>query len=207
MTAAHRRATDGRLAADTGFSLLELVVATGIAAVIALPAMARLDAGLGRVRAEAGARQVAAWLARSRAQALSSGRSAGVRFHWTGHTIRMERVLDGNGNGLRTEELQGGVDHRLGAPVRLDELVAGARFGVAATLPAIDGGDALAAGADPVRFGSSGVASFSARGTSTPGTVYVCGSGGEQYAVRVLGATGRIRVLRFDPVRGAWQEA
>jgi prepilin-type N-terminal cleavage/methylation domain-containing protein len=203
---ARTRTPHGGLRADRGFSFAELLVATGIVAVLALPAMARLDVGLGRVRAEAGARQVAAWLARSRAQALSSGRSAGVRFERTASVIRMERILDGNGNGLRTADLEAGVDRRLGAPVRLEALVPGARFGVDAALPAIDGGASLPAGADPVRFGGSDVASFSARGTSTPGTVYVCGSDREQYAVRVLGATGRIRVLRFDRVRGMWQE-
>ncbi|MPZ19596.1 MAG: prepilin-type N-terminal cleavage/methylation domain-containing protein [Luteitalea sp.] len=205
MTTAYPRTTDRSLVADPGFSLLELLVATSLVAVVALPAMARLDAGLGRVRGEAGARQVAAWLAWSRAQALSSGRSAGVRFDRTASTIRMERVLDRNGNGLRTEDLDTGMDHRVGTPVRLDELVPGARFAVATALPGIDDAPSLPAGANPVRFGSSDVASFSARGTSTPGTIYVCGSDQEQYAVRVLGATGRIRVLQFDRVRGVWQ--
>lgn len=206
MTTAREGKTAGRLMADTGFSLAELLVVTGIVAVLALPAMVRLDAGLGRVRAEAGARQVAGWLARSRAQAVSSGRSAGLRFEQTRDGIRMERVLDGDEDGLRAEDLEAGVDRRLGAPVLLEELVPGARFGVAATLPAIDGGGSLPRGANPVRFGRSELVSFSGRGTGTPGTVYVCGPDQDQYAVRVLGATGRIRVLQFDRVRGAWRE-
>jgi hypothetical protein len=40
-------------------------------------------------------------------------------------------------------------------------------------------------------------------GTATSGTLYVQGSRA-QYAVRVLGATGRTRVLKYERGSGAW---
>jgi hypothetical protein len=43
--------------------------------------------------------------------------------------------------------------------------------------------------------------SFTPDGTASSGTVYVRGRGGAQYAVRVLGATARTRVLRYDVER------
>ncbi|MPY88133.1 MAG: hypothetical protein GEU99_09440 [Luteitalea sp.] len=204
MSGSQARTPPRALASPAGFSVVELLVTTALVVVIAVPAIARLDAGLGRVRAEAGARQVAARLAAARAHALSSGRSTAVRFERSADTIRMAQVLDGNGNGLRTVDVMSGVDRRVRRPVRLEELVPGARFGIAADLPAIDEESGLAAGSKPIRFGDSDMASFSARGTATPGTAYVRGPDSEQYAVRVLGATGRIRVLRFDRMRGLW---
>jgi hypothetical protein len=41
-------------------------------------------------------------------------------------------------------------------------------------------------------------------GTSSSGTLYLHGRTRAQYAVRVLGVTGRIRTLRFDEPRGRW---
>ena len=57
---------------------------------------------------------------------------------------------------------------------------------------------------DPVRIGSSSLMSFTPLGTATPGTIYLRGRDGSQYAVRVLGATGRTRVLRDAPGTREW---
>ena len=50
--------------------------------------------------------------------------------------------------------------------------------------------------ADGVRIGSSRLLTMSADGTATSGTLYIRGRRG-QYAVRVLGATGRTRMLQY----------
>jgi hypothetical protein len=47
--------------------------------------------------------------------------------------------------------------------------------------------------------------SFSALGTSSSGTLYVKSRGGAQYAVRVVGATARVRIFRFDSRARKWQ--
>ena len=57
---------------------------------------------------------------------------------------------------------------------------------------------------DPIRIGSSQIVTFTPIGTATSGTVYLHGRGVTQYAVRVLGVTGRTRVMRFDPGAGEW---
>jgi hypothetical protein len=46
--------------------------------------------------------------------------------------------------------------------------------------------------------------SFSAVGTSSSRTIYVRGADGSEYAVRVLGATGRTRVLRYLAASRTW---
>lgn len=61
---------------------------------------------------------------------------------------------------------------------------------------------ASAAG-DGVRIGTSRMLTLGPDGTATSGTLYVQGRKG-QYAIRVLGATGRTRVLRFDAGARQW---
>jgi hypothetical protein len=59
-------------------------------------------------------------------------------------------------------------------------------------------------GAAALRFGSVRMAVFSPMGTASPGTVVLLGPGDVQFAVRVAGATGRTRVLRFDYGSREW---
>ena len=57
---------------------------------------------------------------------------------------------------------------------------------------------------DPVRLGRSDTLTFSPFGTATSGTIFLRSEQGRQYAVRVLGATGRTRILEFRHAAGAW---
>ncbi len=49
------------------------------------------------------------------------------------------------------------------------------------------------------------MAVFSALGTSTPGSLYIRGRRDAQYAVRLFGQTGKIRVLKFDQKTRLWK--
>ena len=69
-------------------------------------------------------------------------------------------------------------------------------------MPPIGGASASPAG--PVRFGSGTTLTVSPLGTATGGTIYLRGRGGHQAAVRVFGATGRVRVLTFEAGAGEW---
>ena len=48
--------------------------------------------------------------------------------------------------------------------------------------------------------------SFTPLGTASSGTLYLRGRDGSEYAVRVLGATGRTRVLRYEAITRTWVE-
>ena len=61
-------------------------------------------------------------------------------------------------------------------------------------------------GTDPIRLGSGNIASFSALGTSSTGTVYIRSRRDAQYAVRIYGETGRTRMLKFEPRTGRWRQ-
>jgi hypothetical protein len=59
---------------------------------------------------------------------------------------------------------------------------------------------------DPVRAGSSDILTLSPNGTATSATLYICGPTRSQYAVRVLGTTGRTRVFHFSRASSTWIE-
>jgi hypothetical protein len=53
--------------------------------------------------------------------------------------------------------------------------------------------------------GRSSLISFSPLGTGTSGTLYLAADEGPQMALRIFGATGRMRVLRFEEPTGQWR--
>jgi hypothetical protein len=116
-----------------------------------------------------------------------------LRFEDGRSGIAFRMYVDGNHNGVRTGDITTGIDVPLEPAVRLADLYPGVAI-------AIDGG----AGTDPVRLGPSNLLSFTPLGTSTPGSIFVRGRDGSQFAVRVLGATGRARVERYVPHRRTW---
>ena len=104
--------------------------------------------------------------------------------------------VDGNRNGVRTNDIASHVDQPLGDRASLSDLFSGVAIAVSG-----------AAGSDPLRIGSSNLLSFTPLGTATSGTIYVRGRDGSQFAIRVLGATGRVRVQRYLPRTRAWVDA
>jgi hypothetical protein len=57
---------------------------------------------------------------------------------------------------------------------------------------------------EDLRIGATPLLSLSPLGTATSGTLYIRGRDGTRMGVRILGATGRTRLLRYDPRSGAW---
>jgi hypothetical protein len=156
-------------------------------------------------RTRAAARYLSALIVDARFRAIRSWNTTGLRFEPASPDYRYTSVEDGNGNGLRTAEIQRGVDRTLGEAERLDGHFAGVAFGILDNVPDADGQPAN--GSDGVRLGTSKILSLNGDGTATSGTLYLHGRQRTQYAVRVLGVTGRVRVLRFDFVSGRWGDA
>jgi hypothetical protein len=154
-------------------------------------------------RAIGAARYLAALLQRERIEAVRTGRVCGLRFDDDGSAIGFARVADGNGNGLRSTEIADGIDLVRGPRVRIADAFAGVRFAIVDAVPSIDGGPGLAAGADPVRIGSS-ILAFAPTGSATSGTLYLASGDGRQFAIRILGATGRVRIFEFDRATARW---
>ena len=112
--------------------------------------------------------------------------------------------VDGNRNGVRTADISDGANPEIQKSERLVDLFPGVDFGAVPGLPSVEPGSPPP-GEDPVRFGSSSMAVFTALGTSTPGSLYIRGRRDAQYAVRLFGQTGKIRVLKFNPRTRMWR--
>ena len=163
--------------------------------VLAGIAVSPLLAGLDRARGTAAARYVAQQCGAARFQAVARSAVVALRFRERGGEYEIEMFLDGNRNGVRTEEINRQIDALIKPAERLSHLFPGVRIGVAPE---------LRIGKDPVTFGPSGLVSFSPLGTASSGSIYVLGKDRTQFAVRVLGATARTRLQRYDPIRGIW---
>jgi hypothetical protein len=157
------------------------------------PALVTLDSS----RAYGAARYVASRLALARMQAVVRGASVAVRFDKDQIGFHVTTFVDGNRNGVRSTDIAAGIDRPIEEPVRLFQLFPGVDFGLE-----MDGG-ALS----PIQIGNTTLLSFSPAGTATSGSVYVRGRDGSQYVIRVLGGTGRTRLLRYDERRGDWGSA
>jgi hypothetical protein len=163
-------------------------------------------AGIDDLRVSGAARHVSARLQRARMEAVMRSTMVGIQFTQTpGGSYRYAVYLDGNRNGVLTRDIQHGVDSLLTPDECLPDQFPGVEFGAIPGLPPVDPGG-TAPGADPIRLGSGNIASFSALGTATSGTVYLRGRREAQYAVRIFGETGKTRILKFEPRTRRWKQ-
>jgi hypothetical protein len=191
--------------AERGATIFEVAVVAGLVALLGVVSVPLLAQAASDARAHAAARYLATRVQTARVEAVRRGAHVALRFesHPTGP--RFTTYVDGNGNGVRSADIALGIDWPLGPSDALRDHFGDADLRVVFSTPGIEGGPAMVMGSDPVRFGSSAMLSWSPLGSSTSGTLYVAGPRGPQLAVRVFGATGRVRVLRFDPGAGQWR--
>jgi len=186
------------------FSLIELVFVVGLAATLGAAAVPQLLTSLDDIRAAAAARYLAGRLQLAKMEAVGRGRSVALRFVRSGGSFSFAAYADGNRDGVRSHDIQEGIDWLLQGSERLPDRFAGVDFGALTGLPPADP-SGTAPGADPIRLGSSDMVSFSPLGTSTTGTLYLKGRRDAQYAVRVFGETGKARTLKFNRRSGEWK--
>ena len=173
----------------------------GTLTAIAIPGLLQ---GLDDSRASGAARDLAARLGEARTDAVRRSTFVGLRFTPAAPDYLITKVMDGNENGLRTADLDGGVDLTLSTPQPLAWQYPGVTFGLLPGVPEVDG--TAATTADGVRVGVSRILSMNPNGSSSSGTLYVHGRQRSQYAVRVFGATGRVRVFKYDWPKRRWMQ-
>ena len=189
---------------DPGFTLLELLFVAAIAGTLAAVAVPQGLRTLDDFHTRSAARYLAQRIAAARIAAVKRSTTHGLRFTARDSDYAVSAVADGNRNGLRTAELLSGVDKTLSEADRLEWHFPGVAFGLIEVVPYEDG--AASGSTDGVRVGPARLLAMNGDGTATSGTLYLRGRGLAQYAVRVLGVTGRVRVLKFDHSRRQWTE-
>ena len=197
----------GPLPCRAGFSAVELVAVLAMlaaATAVAAPGAMRLRAALS---VRSGAAQTSAAFLQARAYAIARGRHVGIKFRKNGDRYEWALYVDGNGNGIRTADIQSGVDRPLGIafPWDRNDVMPGILKGSRVPDPA-DPGQALDRLDDPIRFNSSDICSFSPMGESTPGSVYLWDGHDRMAVVRVFGRTAKVRALYYGRGDREWKQ-
>jgi type II secretory pathway pseudopilin PulG len=187
-----------------GYTLIELMFALGLSVTLGAVATPQLLTTVDDVRAAGAVRYLNTKLQRARMEAVVRSADVGLQFVAAGNGYTVTAYRDGNGNGIRTRDIQRGVDLPIGSLDRLPDLFAGVDFGALPGLPSVDPGG-TPPGSDPIRLGSSNILTFTPLGTASSGSLYVRGRRNSQYVVRVIGETGKTRVLKFDAVSQQWK--
>lgn len=192
-----------------GFTLLELVVTVAVlalAATLAAPPLLRASSGLvTRLAAE----EVAVTLEHARAFAIRHSMKVGLKFHVAADgAVSWALYRDGDGDGVRTADIDAGVDPRL-TPVRsLVHFGRTARLGFPRGEAPRDPSDPrrkLDRLDDPIRFNRSDIASFSPLDGATPGSVYVTDGVHHLWVVRLNNRTARVHLLRWNGAERRWE--
>jgi len=104
--------------------------------------------------------------------------------------------------------LQRDIDRGIDLPVTpmewLDDQARDISLRINQDVTDVSGVVTLEPGDDPLRIGNTSLLTFSPVGSATSGTLYVAAHRGPQMAIRVFGATGRVRVLMFDARTRQW---
>jgi len=200
VTEARRR----RFGATRGAALIDIIVSTSIGVVMAAVAVPVIGGTMDRERTIIGARYLAGQLQRARLESLKRARSVAVRIEMTGERTALRLFADGNGNGVLQRDIDRGVDLPLTPQVWLEDEARDVSLRINQDVTEISGAAMLAPGDDPLRIGNTSLLAFSPVGGATSGTLYVAAQRGPQMAIRVFGATGRVRVLMFDARTRQW---
>lgn len=193
--------TSRALQNSRGLTLPELLFALAIGVTLAGIAVPLTTASLDQIRTASAARYMAGRLMSLRMDAIRRSTAVALRFEPAGADYVYAVFEDRNGNGIRTADILAGIDRRISDYERVGHNFSGVRFALLAGTPDADG--VVSASEDGVRIGASRILTLTPDGSCTAGTLYLAGRRG-QYAVRALGATGRTRVLQFNPGTATW---
>ena len=192
-----------------GYTLIDLLFTVAIATLLLLLATPPLLRAAGRSKVRLAAGEIRAALVHARLLAVRYSTHVGVKLYpRTDGSVRFGVYRDGDGDGVRGDDIATGTDPAMEPLHGLTYFGSGVGFGFPPGRAPRDPGDLrhrLERLEDPIRFNSSDIASFGPLGDSTPGTIYLTDGRHHLAAVRVYGRTGRTYVLLYDAVHEVWQ--
>jgi prepilin-type N-terminal cleavage/methylation domain-containing protein len=178
-----------------GHGLLEIIVALTILTIVAGIALPRGWDLVKEYRLRGASYYFRGLIREVRAQAAAKSRYMGIVFDEVDGEPELSLHVDGNDNGIRRADVRSGVDPRIRGPWRLSDQFPGVRYG-----SPLSGDEPMF---PPLRIGRGRILSFSPIGTSTSGTLFLSNEQGFQYAVIILGSSGRVRLARYRG--GQWE--
>jgi len=191
---------------DRGFSLLEIaatVAIIGLLLLITVPAFATYRRHAAVTEAASEFRAIFR-LVRSRA--IARHNASAVKFAQVGRDWTYALHDDGDGDGVRNDDIAAGIDKHYAPPRLLLQESKLAAIQLPPNLSIKDpDGDPLTSNSAAVQFGRSTLCSFSPTGESSSGTIYLTDKFTELWCVRVYGATGKVRLLRYNRGAKTWE--
>jgi prepilin-type N-terminal cleavage/methylation domain-containing protein len=187
---------------ERGWTLIEMLVVVGIIAVMAAVSIPYLEAYSEESHLLGAGRQFKGEFLRGRSVAARLNTYAAIRFEERGGEAYFALYADGNHTGVRSADIDDGIDTLVSGPFQLTGGAPGVWVGINPGTPAIPPEQGTLDPSDPIRFAAD-MLSFSPTGTATPGTFYLAGKYA-QAAVRVNAGSARVRLMTCRG--GQWVE-
>lgn len=192
-----------------GFQLFELLIVLAILGLVATVGIPRVLDWTRSLKVDLAAHELVGALRLARSYAIRHSANVGLKFRpGGGSRVTYTLYRDGDGDGVRTVDIDSGVDPAVGRTRELAHFGSQVRFGFPPGPAPRDPGDPrrrLGRLHDPIRFNRSDIASFNHLGGSTPGSLYLTDGRYLLSVVRVYGRTGKVKIMRYEPVSEKWQ--
>jgi len=192
-----------------GFQLYELLVVLAILSAVATAGIPRVLDWTRHLKVDLAAHELVGALRLARSYAVRHSAKVGVKFRSdSGAGVTFALYRDGDGDGVLSADIDSGSDPPIGPPRQLAHFGSFVRFGFPPGPAPRDPGDPgrrLDRLDDPIRFNRSDIASFNHLGGSTPGSLYLTDGRYLLSVVRLLGRTGKVKVMRYDQETEQWQ--
>jgi hypothetical protein len=189
-----------------GKSLIEALLTVALIASLILVTLPHLGDARRSASLRALTGQLTGLLSRCRALALTRHQSTALVFDpadpWT-----CVLAVDGDGDGVRRDDLDRGTDQTVGPRVRLRHAECDLGILRSEQVPDPLGGGFLGGNLDdPVRAGRGDIVTFGALGTATPSSIFLTDHRAQMRVVRVFGATGRTRTMTWKVGWSEWRQ-
>ena len=192
-----------------GYTLLDLLLVIAISSLLAFITVPRFEYWAGGVQVRIAAQQVAHSLGEARMRAIRYQQKVAVKFREDDdNRITLALYRDVDGDGVRNQDIDAGVDELLKAPRRLVYGTRNIQFGFPPGEAPTDPSNhrrRVTRTFDPIRFNRSDLASFTSLGTATPGTVYLTDGRYHLAAVRVTHVSAKVTILLYDRKLERWR--
>jgi hypothetical protein len=188
-----------------GITLTELLTTLALLSVAAGLSASAANALAGMTSLRAASQEIASVFTQARGRAIHRSIQCGVK--WVGHDGDLTLAIhdDGDGDGVRTDDIESGVDPRVYGPLsvrsRWPKVTVGFIPGFTARDPK---GNPAGDLSDPIRFGRSDIASFSPLGDCSPGSVWLGDAKSRQSLVRLTPGTAAITIYEWAAAREGW---
>ncbi|HEX9735600.1 MAG TPA: GspH/FimT family pseudopilin [Thermoanaerobaculia bacterium] len=192
-----------------GYTLLDALMVVAILGFVAATIYPPFVQTTSSLRLKMAAQQIAGAMRLARAYAIRHSANVAVKFRvGDDGAVTYALYRDGDGDGVRSNDLESGKDPEVWPPRRLHYIGGSVRVGIPPGRPPRHPGNPdrrLDQLDDPIKFNSSDLASFSPLGTATPGSIYLSDAHRHLMAVRIYHVSGKVTILAYDETSETWQ--